>query len=200
MIVPTYLMDDSGGRLYADAFSELTPTWNANVSKYPISDKSTISNHVIKQNPILSLTFYVGRHPLKQYDGLVGYEDLNQRPSRTNDVLLGWYNNSTKLTIVNELYNFSNYVITSYSPQQVSSTDSYKYSLTLEHIRNVSYSRGTLIQAMDDSKKLDAQSKTNQSDSDSKSQNDTQKSMRQQVWEFYNGNGIVDLQNPPSKP
>ncbi|TOA22242.1 hypothetical protein CGK30_24620, partial [Vibrio parahaemolyticus] len=83
---------------------------------------------------------------------------------------------------MNELYNFSNYVITSYSPQQVSSTDSYKYSLTLEHIRNVSYSRGTLIQAMDDSKKLDAQSKTNQSDSDSKSQNDTQKSMRQQVW------------------
>ncbi|MDW1891100.1 hypothetical protein R7O12_17935 [Vibrio sp. Vb1574] len=191
-------MDSTNGRLYADAFSELTPTWNANVSKYPISDKSVISNHVIKQNPILNLTFYVGRNPLKQYDGLVGYENVNQRPSITHDVLLSWFNNSSKLTIVNELYNFSNYVITSYSSRSVGTTDSYEYKLTLEHIRNVSYTRSTLLQFADTSKSIDAQSKTSQSDSSAKSQSETKKSMSEQVWEFYNDNGITDLQKQKS--
>ncbi|MEF1312392.1 hypothetical protein QTO01_20275 [Vibrio mytili] len=199
MIVPTYIMDHSGGRLYADAFSEVIPTYNAQATRFPVSDKSVISNHVIKSNPILNLTFYVGRNPIKQYDGLVGYENLDQRPSRTNDVLLKWFNNSTKLTIINELYQFKDYVVTSYSPRQVSTTDSYEYKLTLEHIRHVGYSRGTLIQSMSESKQIDAQTKTSQSDSSSKSQANAQKSMRQQVLEFYNDNGVVDLQNPPSK-
>ncbi|EHR6472583.1 hypothetical protein OFO16_16655 [Vibrio natriegens] len=199
MIVPTYLMDSSNGRLYADAFTEVIPTYNAQATRFPVSDKSVISNHVIKSNPILNLTFYVGRNPIKQYDGLVGYENLDQRPSRTNDVLLKWFNNSTKLTIINELYQFKDYVVTSYSPRQVSTTDSYEYKLTLEHIRHVGYSRGTLIQSMSESKQIDAQTKTSQSDSSSKSQANAQKSMRQQVLEFYNDNGVVDLQNPPSK-
>ncbi|WP_394133584.1 phage baseplate protein [Vibrio parahaemolyticus] len=199
MIVPTYIMDNNNSRLYADAFTEVIPTYNAQATRYPVSDKSTVSLNVIKSNPILNLTFYVGRNPIKQYDGLVGYENLDQRPSRTNDVLLNWYNNSTKLTIINELYQFKDYIVTSYSPRQVSTTTSYEYKLTLEHIRHVSYSRGTLIQSMDESKQIDAQTKTSQGDSSSKSQANTEKSLTRQVWEFYNDNGVVDLQNPPSK-
>lgn len=194
MIVPTYIMDNNNSRLYADAFTEVVPTYNAQATRFPVSDKSVISNHVIKSNPILNITFYVGRNPIKQYDGLVGYENLDQRPSRTNDVLLKWFNNTTKLTIISELYQFKDYVISSYSPRQVSTTDSYEYKLTLEHIRHVSYSRSTLLEFADATKSVDGQSKTHQSNSDSKSQSETKKSMTSQVWDFYNNNGITDLQ------
>ncbi|EIA1555064.1 hypothetical protein K6799_001713 [Vibrio parahaemolyticus] len=161
MIVPTYLMDSTNGRLYADAFSELTPTWNANVSKYPISDKSVISNHVIKQNPILSLTFYVGRNPIKNPEGnLLSIDDKEQRPLNAHEILLNWFNKSTKLTIVNEFYNLNNYVIVKYTPRQVGTTDSMEYRLILEHIRNVSYEKGYLLTFADEQKSLDGQSRT----------------------------------------
>ncbi|EJG0778070.1 hypothetical protein C4G25_RS04405 [Vibrio parahaemolyticus] len=165
MIAPTYIMDNNNSRLYADAFTEVIPTYNAQATRYPVSDKSTVSLNVIKSNPILNLTFYVGRNPIKQYDGLVGYENLDQRPSRTNDVLLKWFNNSTKLTIISELYQFKDYVVTSYSPRQVSTTDSYEYKLTLEHIRHVSYTRGKLLEFADEDKAIDGKPKTHSNSS-----------------------------------
>ncbi|EMK3507877.1 hypothetical protein V8094_000306 [Vibrio parahaemolyticus] len=200
MIVPTYIMDNNRNRLYADAFTEVIPTYNAQATRFPVSDKSVISNHVIKSNPILNITFYIGQNPIKFFeDNLVSGVDKTQRPTNAHEILLKWFNNSSKLTLVNEFYNLSDFVIVSYQPKQHGTTDTMEYKLTLEHIRHVGYSRGTLIQSMSESKQIDAQTKTSQSDSSSKSQANAQKSMRQQVLEFYNDNGVVDLQNPPSK-
>ncbi len=197
MIVPTYLMDDNQGRFYADAVTSLTPSWNANATKYPISDKSTISNHVIRQNPTLNMTFYVSQNPIKDFNGnLISGTNKTQRPTNAHEILLQWFNNSSKLTIVNEFFNLDSYVIVSYQPRQHGTTGSMEYNVQLEHIRNVSYTRSTLLQFADSSKTIDGQTKTAQSDSGSKSQTDTQKSMSRQVWELYNDTGIVDLQNP----
>ncbi|EJV5949162.1 hypothetical protein R7070_21185 [Vibrio sp. 1557] len=199
MIVPTYLMDDKQGRFYADAFTELVPTWNANASKYPISDKSVIANHVIRQNPTLNMTFYISQNPIKDFNGnLISGTDNSQRPTNAHEILLKWFNNSSKLTIVNEFFNLDSYVIVSYQPRQHGTTGSMEYSVNLEHIRNVSYTRSTLLQFADTSKSIDAQSKTSQSDSSAKSQSETKKSMSEQVWEFYNDNGITDLQKQKS--
>ncbi|MGS6581750.1 phage baseplate protein [Vibrio diabolicus] len=161
MIVPTYLMDDSGGRLYADAFIEIAPSYTANATKYAISDKSVINSHVVKQNHILSLTFYVGRNPLKNYAGnLLNGVAKDQRPTTAHEILLKWFNKSTRLTLISEFYQLTNYVVVKYEPKQNQATDSMEYRLILEHVRNVSYTRGKLLEFSDEDKAIDGQRKT----------------------------------------
>ncbi|EJE4210045.1 hypothetical protein M3899_004560 [Vibrio parahaemolyticus] len=164
MITPTYIMDNNLGRLYADAFTEVLPSYQANATKYPVSDKSVINSNVIKNNPTLSLNCYVGKNPLKNIDdNLLSGDDKEQRPLNANEILLSWFNKSTKLTIVNEFYNLNDYVIVKYTPRQVGTTDSMEYRLLLEHIRNVSYEKGYLLTFADEQKSLDGQRKTNSS-------------------------------------
>ncbi|EJG0939645.1 TPA: phage baseplate protein [Vibrio parahaemolyticus] len=159
MITPTYIMDNNLGRLYADAFTEVLPSYQANATKYPVSDKSVITSNVVKSNPTLSLTCYVGKNPLKNINGnLLSVDD--KRPLNAHEILLNWFNRSTKLTIVNEFYNLKDYVIVKYTPKQVGTTDSMQYRLLLEHIRNVSYERGYLLTAADEQKSIDGQNKT----------------------------------------
>ncbi|EKY4211237.1 phage baseplate protein [Vibrio alginolyticus] len=160
MITPTYIMDNNLGRLYADAFTEVLPSYQANATKYPVSDKSVITSNVVKSNPTLSLTCYIGKIPLKNINGnLLSVDD--KRPFNAHEILLNWFNRSTKLTIVNEFYNLKDYVIVKYTPKQVGTTDSMEYRLILEHIRNVSYEKGYLLTFADEQKSLDGQRKTN---------------------------------------
>ncbi|HCH4652752.1 TPA: phage baseplate protein [Vibrio parahaemolyticus] len=164
MITPTYIMDNNLGRFYADAFTEVLPSYQANATKYPVSDKSVITSNVVKSNPTLSLTCYVGKNPLSNINGnLLSVDD--KRPLNAHEILLNWFNRSTKLTIVNEFYNLKDYVIVKYTPKQVGTTDSMEYRLILEHVRNVSYERGYLLTFADEQKTLDAQRKTNSTNS-----------------------------------
>lgn len=187
MIIPTYISpsDVLGGRLYADAFVNVAPEYSATATKYAIADKTVINNNVVKQNPLLNLSFFVGSHPLKSFnDSLIGYEELGQRASTTHELLLKWYQNSTQLFIHNEFYNFSNYVIVKYTPKQFEAYDTLQFDLTLEHLRHVSYSRSTLIQFMDNSKSIDATSKSNQGESSSK-ENIDNLSQKEKVLRIY---------------
>ena len=171
MFIPTYLSESggTGGRLYMDAFTSLVPNFTATPTKYPITDKSQITNNVVKQNPTLTISAFVGKTPLiRHQDSIVGYSDLDQRPTNTHELLLKWYKNSTRLFIYNEFFNFDQYVITSYTPKQFETFDSLQFDIVLEHLRTVSYSRGTLIEYMTPTKKTDAKSKSNQGDSNSK--------------------------------
>ncbi|EOX4826299.1 phage baseplate protein [Vibrio alginolyticus] len=166
MIVPTYIMDNNNSRLYADAFTEVIPTYNAQATRFPVSDKSVISNHVIKSNPILNITFYIGQNPIKFFeDNLVSGVDKTQRPTNAHEILLKWFNNSSKLTLVNEFYNLSDFVIVSYQPKQHGTTDTMEYKLTLERIRHVSYTRGKLLEFADEDKAIDGKPKTHSNSS-----------------------------------
>ncbi|EJE8517289.1 hypothetical protein M5237_000315 [Vibrio parahaemolyticus] len=161
MITPTYIMDNNLGRFYADAFTEVLPSYQANATKYPVSDKSVITSNVVKSNPTLSLTCYVGKNPLSNINGnLLSVDDKEQRPLNAHEILLFWFTKSTKLTIVNEFYNLNDYVIVKYTPRQVNTTDSMEYRLLLEHIRNVSYEKGYLLTFADEQKSIDGQNKT----------------------------------------
>nr|WP_319556086.1 hypothetical protein [uncultured Vibrio sp.] len=166
MIAPTYIMDDNGNRLYADAFTNVLPSYTASATKYPVSDKSVINSHVVKQNPTLSITFYVGKNPLKAYAGnLLSGVDRDQRPTQAHEILLNWFNKSTPLTLINEFYQLTNYVVVKYTPQQNGTTDSMEYRLVLEHIRNVSYTRGKLLEFSDEDKAIDGKPKTHSNSS-----------------------------------
>lgn len=204
MITPTYIMDNNLGRLYADAFTEVLPSYQANATKYPVSDKSVITSNVVKSNPTLSLTCFVGKNPLKNINGnLLSVDD--KRPLNAHEILLNWFNRSTKLTIVNEFYNLKDYVIVKYTPRQVNTTDSMEYRLLLEHIRNVSYEKGYLLTFADEQKSLDGQRKTNSSNNGFSSKVNKlpdlykdgyvnlmgleQKSNEQKIKEFFNRGG-----------
>ncbi|MDW1736815.1 hypothetical protein R7O07_24010 [Vibrio sp. Vb2235] len=206
MITPTYIMDDNLGRFYADAFTEISPSYTSSATKYPVSDKSVINSNVIKNNPTLSLTCYVGKNPLKNIDdNLLSGDDKEQRPLNAHEILLSWFNKSTKLTIVNEFYNLNDYVIVKYTPRQVNTTDSMEYRLLLEHIRNVSYEKGYLLTFADEQKSLDGQRKTNSSNNGFSSKVNKlpdlykdgyvnlmgleQKSNEQKIKEFFNREG-----------
>ncbi|ALM62156.1 hypothetical protein AXI64_gp164 [Vibrio phage qdvp001] len=186
MIIPTYITPTTGGgRLYADAVTSLTPQYSATPTKYPISSKTQIVNNIIRQNPILNMSLFVGKHPLKSFsDSIIGYEDLTQRPTSTHEVLLNWYNNSTQLFVYNEFFQFDSYVITNYTPKQFEAYDTLQFDLTLEHLRFVSYERGTLITFMDASKTTDSTAKSNQSDSSSK-ENISNLSQKEKVLKTY---------------
>lgn len=186
MIIPTYIAPSVGGdRLYADAVTSLTPQFSATPTKYPISSKSQITNNIIRQNPILNISFFVGKHPLKYFDdSIVGYSDQNQRPTSTYELLLKWYQNSTQLFVYSDFFQFDSYVITSYSAKQFETYDSLQFDLTLEHIRYVSYERSTLITFMDTSKTTDSTSKTSQSDSSSK-ENLNNLSQKEKILKLY---------------
>ncbi|MCS0403424.1 phage baseplate protein [Vibrio diabolicus] len=166
MIVPTYIMDNNNSRLYADAFMEIAPSYTANATKYAISDKSVINSNVVKQNPTLSLIFYVGRNPLKNYAGnLLNGVAKDQRPTTAHEILLNWFNKSTRLTLISEFYQLTNYVVVKYEPKQNQATDSMEYRLILEHVRNVSYTRGKLLEFADEDKAIDGKPKTHSNSS-----------------------------------
>lgn len=198
MFIPTYLSESggTGGRLYMDAFTSLVPNFTATPTKYPITDKSQITNNVVKQNPTLTISAFVGKTPLiRHQDSIIGYSDLGQRPTNTYELLLKWYKNSTRLFIYNEFFNFDQYVITSYTPKQIEAFDSLQFDITLEHLRTVSYSRGTLIEYMTPTKETDAKSKSNQS-SVGNSSNEEDKLLIQQVLEAYNKQGGIKNPQP----
>ncbi|EOX4455682.1 phage baseplate protein [Vibrio antiquarius] len=166
MITPTYFMDNAGGRLYADAFTNLLPSYSATATKYPVSDKSDINSNVVKQNPTLSITCYVGKNPLKNHAGnLLNGVAKDQRPTTAHEILLKWFNNSTRLTLISEFYQLVNYVIVKYEPKQNQATDSMEYELVLEHLRNVSYTRGKLVELADEDKAIDGKPKTHSNSS-----------------------------------
>lgn len=199
MIIPTYITSSdniNSERLYMDAFVSLVPTYTSSPTKYSISDKSVISNHVVRNNPTLSLTGFVGRHPIKAYSGsIVGYQDLDQRPIYTHETLLNWQQNSTQLFIYNEFFQLNQYVITSYQTKQLDSTDTLQFDLQLEKLRYVSYQRGTLLEFSDPSKSLDGQGKTSSS-SDGKEVGEGRGffELTRKMFDLYSDNSLLDVQ------
>lgn len=146
--------------LIFDAVVDTSPTSSARLSKYAISDKSEITNHRVKENPILKITGWVGRSPLTSYsNNMVGNSDENNRPSQALAILDLWDEEGTELYISTEYKNFTDYVITKFDWNS-EGTDSIKFTLNLEKARRVAYAKGILISGMDEVKSKDAQGNT----------------------------------------
>lgn len=146
--------------LIFDAVMNMTPTSTARLSKYPISDKSEIANHRIRQNPTLTMKCYMGRAPLTSYqNNLVGNSNPEDRPRQALNVLTKWDEKGTELFIAGEYADYTNYVLTKVTPI-LSGSDSLGFDLSFEKARRVSYERGDLITNMSPTKKKDAKSLT----------------------------------------
>tara|TARA_Y100001960_G_scaffold311574_1_gene372261 strand:- start:462 stop:1091 length:630 start_codon:yes stop_codon:yes gene_type:complete len=154
--------------LIFDAVVNTAPSSTARLSKYPISDRTEITNHRVKQNPTLQLTAWMGRSPLQNYENnLVGVENEQSRPQLAYDILKRWDEESVELYIASEYDNFSGYVITKFQPNN-QGTDGIRFDITLEQARRVTYARGILIQNLDPVKSVDAKANDSSGTADAK--------------------------------
>ena len=154
--------------LIFDAVVNTAPSSTARLSKYPISDRTEITNHRVKQNSTLQLTAWMGRSPLQNYENnLVGVENEQSRPQLAYDILKRWDEESVELYIASEYDNFSGYVITKFQPNN-QGTDGIRFDITLEQARRVTYARGILIQNLDPVKSVDAKANDSSGTADAK--------------------------------
>ena len=159
--------------LIFDAVVNVAPSSTARLSKYPISDRTEITNHRVKQNPTLQITAWMGRSPLRNYDNnLVGVENEQTRPQLAYDILKRWDEESVELYIASEYDNYSGYVITKFQPNN-ESTDGLKFDITFEKARRVTYAKGILIQNMDAVKSVDAKANDSSGTGDAKTEENT---------------------------
>lgn len=130
---------------YFDAVHSFTPTFASRMTKYTISDKSDITNHMVKENIAISMSATVTATPVIKYDGnLVGYTDFNERPKEALNLLYSWWNSNTDLFIDEGNRQYSRMNITNIQPRE-EGFDSITFDISFEQARRVGYQRVTLI-------------------------------------------------------
>ena len=143
-----------------DTVEEFLPRFTAQNTAYPISDKSQINTHRIKNNPTISVRAWISTAPLKTYDNnLVGYADNSQRPQTAYNILKEWWEKGTELTTVSELDVYPTMTVTSFQPIQ-EGFRSIQVALELTQNKRATYQRVTLIQNMSEVKSKDSNPNT----------------------------------------
>lgn len=142
---------------YFDTVTSFEPTFSSRMTKYTLSDKSKISNHITKDNVVINMSAVVTATPVIKYnDNLVDYIDFNERPSNALSLLLGWRENNIDLFIDEGNRQYPRMQITQLNPFEDGS-DSISFNITFEQSRRVGYQRVTLVGNMDESKTLDGE-------------------------------------------
>ena len=142
--------------LVFDSVTEFTPTSSKKVTQYVTSDKISITNNSVKNNPTISMRGRVSKYPLDNLENnlINGDSNLDGRMVTANDILQRWYDQDTDLYIDAGYKGYSKYQLTSLEPTE-DGTDSLIFSLRFEKIRRTTYERILLVQNMDESKGLD---------------------------------------------
>lgn len=136
-------------KLYFDAIKEFTPTKSQSLSRYALSDNSTITNHVVKDPVTISVTGVVSASPLSRYtNDYLGYDALETRPTTGYNVLSQWWQDNTLLYLENEHDSYNGYILTKLTPVQ-SANDSLTFQMTFEKAKFVGYQRVKLYQYAD---------------------------------------------------
>ena len=151
-------------RFTMDLVEDFTPVFSSDVTKYKISDKTNISNHRFKNNMTISLSGYVGTHPLQHYrNNIVGYDNLNDRLQNAYELIKRYNAEGTELTLVNKFDFYPRCLIKSFTPIQIGD-DTILINLEFEQVQRATYQRVILVQNMDTSKKKDASPNVHKND------------------------------------
>ena len=144
--------------LFFDAVHNFVPTFTSRLTKYAISDKSEITNHITKENVSISMQATVTQTPTTTYqDNLAGYSDFKTRAKDAYDILHSWWNNKTDLFIDEGNRQYSRMQIVNLQAYE-EGYDSIKFDIMFEQARRVGYQRVTLIQ--DNTKTVDSEPET----------------------------------------
>lgn len=151
-----------------DAVTTFNISYNNDITSYPVSDKSVISNHKVKRNTTFTVEGWISTQALIGYENnIIPYVDPKSRPQILYNVIKRWDDEGIDLALIHEFDVFSPCQIKSWEPVMEGS-DSILVKIVFERIRRVSYKRVFLVQNMSPSKKLDADANKGKTD-DSKS-------------------------------
>lgn len=167
-ITPANTLLDDGQQspsLTFDAITTFSPTFNNDITSYPVSNKTVISNHRVRRNPTFTVEGWISTQPISTYDNnLVGYTQKLQRPQTVYNLLKAWDLSGIDLTLVYEYDVYNQCQIKSWEPVKEGS-DSILIKITFEQVRRATYRRVTLVEGMSESKRLDAESNRGKSES-----------------------------------
>lgn len=148
-----------------DCVTEFKPSFKADITQFAVSDKSTISNNRAKKNTTFSVVGRVSIAPLIEYENsLISSYSNSGRPQAAYDIIKGWHDNSTTLTLVWQYDVYTDVQIKDFEPV-VNNTYTLEFNITFEQVRRASYQRVSLVQDMSTSKAKDAATETQGSDS-----------------------------------
>lgn len=155
-----------------DCVTEFKPSFSAEITQFKVSDKSTISNNRAKKNTTFNVVGRVSIAPLIDYDNsLLNNYSNTGRVQAAYDIIKGWHDNSTTLTLVWQYDVYTDIQIKSFEPI-INTTYTLEFNINFEQVRRASYQRITLVQNMSDSKGKDASAKTTGSSSKSEANED----------------------------
>jgi len=160
--VPISDQEGNPPALHFDATVSLVPKYSKNLTKHPISDKSSITNHSVKNNMVVSITGYISKMPIEIYENnLAGYTSKSGRPREALQVLKSWWHRDTELYFADQFDVYDGYVITDLTPQVEGTYAAVRFDLILEKVRRVSYEKVTLTLFMDAEKEQSAKGAKN---------------------------------------
>lgn len=149
-------------RFYFDSLTGFQPVFSQTLTRYGISDNSSISNHVIKNPTTIQITGKISTAPLHaKTNSIVGDDSssFSARPYNAINLMYNWKDNKTLLYCEDQYFSYPNYLITDLRPIY-KAEDAVTMQITLQEVKYVGYQRVTLIKNATDAVKKDGASST----------------------------------------
>lgn len=156
--------------IWIDTTVEITPSFSAGITEFPIESNSSITDHRYRKNPVIRVEGYIGGHPLRDpitndtlyRDNLVDaevsspeqprnlggvYASSNPRVQAGYDLLRRLEKSSEIVTLVAELERYDNCLLESATfPQTVEFSEALQVELVFRQVRIVETEAVTLTQ------------------------------------------------------
>lgn len=150
-------------KLYFDAVTNFQPHYNQSLSRYGLSDNSTITNHVVKDPVSISVTGVISASPIKKHtNDWIGYSTVDTRPATGVTLVYNWWNEATLLYLEDEYTAYSGYILTRLEPIQ-KANNAITFNMTFEKAKYVGYQRVKLYQYANADVSKDAATTTSKS-------------------------------------
>lgn len=121
----------------SDAVISISPTFRNSITEHPIESKASISDHVYRQNVLLSIQGVVSNYPVQEYDdNLIEYN--GNRVKTAYNLLKELWEKRSLFTVVSEVDVYRNCVLKSFDTDFTYKTsDTLEYRIEVEQIRLV---------------------------------------------------------------
>lgn len=126
--------------LIFDSLVDVGETWTSSLSSHPISDGSSVSDHVSKSNPRITFNGCIQNYPIPNVVGNTStnnrVNDSVNRTQRAYDILNDLWSNSKTFTLVSKYKAYENCVLTNISlPRNPQNYDILEVTITVEIAR-----------------------------------------------------------------
>lgn len=149
-----------------DAITDFSPVFDKSITQYAVSDGTKITNNTVKSNTVISVTGIISNTPLKRYtNNIVSYEDNSLRDAKAYQQLRSWWEEDTRLIIVDNNYEvFRDCIIKTLKPLR-NTSEGLTFTMTFVIVKYATYKRVDIIKELSSVKAKDASMNSSSSES-----------------------------------